>query len=61
MQMSFVDGDLIAGARITQWNVIRLHQRGKRYVLTRNNETIGTYEKLDKSIEAFERATSGAV
>jgi hypothetical protein len=57
--MSFADGDLVAGARITQWNVVRLRFAGKTFILARNDDMLGRYDKLEKAIEAFERVTNG--
>jgi hypothetical protein len=51
---------MIAGCRITQWNTVRLHRRGRAYVISRNLEPIGTYERLEKALDAFERVTNGA-
>lgn len=60
MQTSFAEGDLIAGARITQWNVVRLVRVKHGYRLTRNNlDSLGTFENLEHALTAFERATHG--
>lgn len=61
MQQSFADGELIAGARVSTFNVVRLHKRGKAYVVSRNvSEILGAFPKLDKAVDVFERATHGA-
>jgi hypothetical protein len=60
MTQYFADGELIAGCRVSQWNVVRLRRVGKQYVVTRNEtEHLGTYEKLERGVDAFERATHG--
>jgi hypothetical protein len=57
---SFADGELIAGCRVSQWNVVRLRRIGKQYVVTRNGtDLLGTYERLERGVDAFERATHG--
>src|SRR5262245_58178557 len=56
---SFNDGDLIAGAHISQWNVVRLRRIGKMYALSRNNSELSRFDRLEKAIDAFERATHG--
>jgi hypothetical protein len=62
MQKSFAEGDLVAGARITQWNVVRLIRIKHGYRLSRNHlEELGMFEKLERALDAFERATHGAL
>ncbi len=59
---SFAEGDIVAGARLTQWNVVRLIRVKHGYHLSRNHtESLGTFDKLEPAITAFERATHGVV
>jgi len=55
MQRSFAEGDLVAGARLTQWNTVRLIYTKQGYRLTKNHDHIATYTNLDKALEAFEK------
>jgi hypothetical protein len=60
MQTSFEVGEIVAAARISQWNVVRLIRTQNGYRLSRNNlENLGHFDKLEKAVDAFERATSG--
>src|SRR5262252_7581341 len=58
---SFKDGDLVAGARISQWNVVRLRKLAKYFQLTRNDAELGRFDRLDRAIDAFEHASHGAI
>jgi hypothetical protein len=55
-----VDGELIAGCRLTQWNIVRLRRVAKHYCLSRNDDDVlGRFDKLERAIDAFERVTHG--
>src|SRR5215467_2675421 len=40
IKTSFNEGDLVAGARITQWNVVRLRRIANHFSLSRNETEI---------------------
>ena len=51
----------MAGARISQWNVVRLRKLAKYFQLTRNDAELGRFDRLDRAIDAFEHASHGAI
>src|SRR5215471_6401310 len=61
-QTSFSDGDMVAAARVSTFNVVRLRKTGRLFSLSRNEtEHLGRFDKIEKAIDAFERATHGLV
>jgi len=53
---------MVAAARVSTFNVVRLRKTGRLFSLSRNEtEHLGRFDKIEKAIDAFERATHGLV